>query len=67
MRFLLGMLRKLLPAPQRRRSPRGPDKELENELTRYLGSCFAIGHLESCIVKSERSKSSVDEYAESDA
>ena len=43
MRFLLGMLRKLLPAPQRRRSPRGPDKDLENELTRYLGSCFAIG------------------------
>ena len=40
MRFLLGILRKLLPAPKRRSSPRGPDQELENELTRYLGFMF---------------------------
>lgn len=40
MRFLLGILRKLLPAPKRSRSPRGPDQELENDLTQYLGFMF---------------------------
>jgi len=40
MRFFFGLLRKLLPAPKRRHSPRGPDHELENELKHKLEFMF---------------------------
>lgn len=40
MRSLLGILRKLLPARKKRHFPRGPDHEIENELTQYLGFMF---------------------------
>ncbi len=40
MQGFFGILRKLLPAYKRRRSDRGPDRELENELTKYLGFMF---------------------------
>jgi hypothetical protein len=40
MRSFFGILRKLLPAPKRRHSPRGPDRELENKLTQDLRFMF---------------------------
>jgi|SRR4051794_16065549 hypothetical protein len=40
MRFLFELVRKLLPTRRSRRPPRGPDRELEGELSQYLGFMF---------------------------